>query len=105
MNAETPDRISSTLLLLAEPDDVVIAVRDLAPGVHLVSNGDELELARPVGLGHKVARRRLRAGQQVMRYGVPIGTTTVDVEQGAWVHTHNLASDYIATYAHRGATA
>lgn len=100
-----PDHVIPTLLLLAESDDVVIAVRDLAPGLHLVSNGDQVELAEPVRLGHKVARRRLRAGQQVRRYGVPIGTTTVDVEQGAWVHTHNLASDYIATYAHRGGTA
>ena len=24
------------------------------------------------------------------------------IPAGAWVHVHNLASDYIATFAHRG---
>jgi hypothetical protein len=33
---------------------------------------------------------------------MPIGSTTSAVRAGEWMHTHNLASDYIATYAHRG---
>jgi hypothetical protein len=41
-------------------------------------------------------------GQQVLRCGVPIGSMSARVEAGAWVHTHNLRSDYIATFAHRG---
>lgn len=93
---------AATLLLLADDDDVLIATRDLAPGRHLASDGKEIEVLGAIRLGHKVARRALPAGTQVLRCGVPIGSMTADAERGALLHTHNLASDYIATYAHRG---
>lgn len=93
------------LLLLAAGDDVLIATRDLAPGPHSVSNGGEIELTEPVRLGHKVSARPLRAGERIVRCGVPIGSMSAPVGAGGWVHTHNLASDYIATFAGRGGAA
>lgn len=93
------------LLLLAAGDDVVIAVRDLSPGVHGVSDGEQLEVLEPVPLGHKVSARPIAAGERVLRCGVPIGSMSASVGRGRWVHTHNLASDYIATVAHRGGAA
>jgi hypothetical protein len=91
-----------TLLMLAEGDDVLIATSDLEPGPHRVSNGSSIDLVEPVRLGHKVAARRLAVGEQVVRYGVPIGSMTASAMAGTWVHTHNLASDYIVTFSHRG---
>ena len=91
-----------TLLLLAEGDDVLIATRDLQPGPHRSSAGEELPVAQRIQLGHKVAAHAIAAGDRIRRCGVPIGSATVDIEPGAWVHTHNLASDYLVTFAHRG---
>lgn len=91
-----------TLVVLAADDDVAIAARDLEPGRHLTSDSRWVEVTEPVRLGHKVAVRSLGPGERVVRYGMPIGSTTAAVAAGAWVHTHNLASDYIATFAHRG---
>jgi D-threo-aldose 1-dehydrogenase len=96
--------MTPTLLLLNDGDDVLIATTDLAPGSHQVSDGTVIDVVEAVRLGHKVAARRLAVGDRVLRYGVPIGSMTVATEAGAWVHTHNLTSDYIVTYAHRGAT-
>jgi altronate dehydratase small subunit len=93
------------LLLLAEADNVLIAVRDLDPGVHRASDGRDIELEEPVPLGHKVSARSLAAGERVVRCGVPIGSMSAAAAAGRWVHTHNLASDYIVTFAHRGGTA
>lgn len=90
------------LLLLHEADDVLVAVRDLAPGPHRTSTGSTVEVGEPVGLGHKVAAHDLGAGQHVVRAGMSIGSTTGPVPAGAWVHIHNLVSDYIVTFAHRG---
>ena len=98
----TQARATPTLLLLVEGDDVLIATCDLQPGPHRSSAGEELLVAQPVQLGHKVAARAIAAGDRVRRCGVPIGSATVDIEPGAWVHTHNLASDYLVTFAHRG---
>jgi hypothetical protein len=96
------ERTTPTLLLLAEGDHVLIAACDLQPGVHRASTGGEVVVTEPVWLGHKVAARRISAGEAVTRCGVPIGTATSAIEPGAWVHTHNLASNYLTTFAHRG---
>lgn len=98
----TDDGDRYDLLLLHPADDVLVAVRDLQPGPHRTSTGGTVELAEPVDLGHKVAARDLAAGQHVVRAGMSIGSTTGPVRTGAWVHTHNLTSDYIVTFAHRG---
>jgi hypothetical protein len=43
---------------------------------------------------------RLAEGDNV--FGMPIGSATRPIAAGAWVHTHNLVSDYIRTFDHRG---
>jgi hypothetical protein len=53
-------------------------------------------------LGHKIARIGMRAGDKVLRYGVPIGSMIASAEPGDHVHSHNLKSDYIPAHA-RGA--
>lgn len=40
--------------------------------------------------GHKYARRTIRAGEAVIKYGFPIGVATQDIAAGAHVHSHNL---------------
>jgi hypothetical protein len=91
-----------TLIQLADGDDVVIAARDLRAGVHRTSAGDLVDVREPVRLGHKVAARDVARGEHVVRAGMSIGSATTAIRAGDWVHTHNLGSDYIATYAHRG---
>ena len=91
--ASRDDRVAPTLL---------IAACDLRPGPHLTSSGEDVVVTEPVQLGHKVAARTIAAGASVVRCGVPIGSASTDIERGAWVHTHNLMSDYLATFAHRG---
>ena len=40
--------------------------------------------------GHKYARRAIKTGESVIRYGYPIGTATADIAPGEHVHSHNL---------------
>jgi altronate dehydratase small subunit len=51
-----------------------------------------------VGVGHKLARHALSAGDKVRRYGAPIGSMTQGAASGEHVHLHNLQSDYLHTY-------
>ena len=97
MNAAPHD-----LLLLAEGDDVLIAVRDLEPGAHRASTGSTVVVGEAVALGHKVAVRDIAAGERITRCRMPIGSATAPIATGDWVHTHNLASDYLPRFAHRG---
>ena len=42
--------------------------------------------------GHKLAAEDIKNGEQVIKYGYPIGVATADIKKGEWVHTHNLKS-------------
>ena len=41
-------------------------------------------------------------GERIVKYGAPIGSARGDIAPGAYVHTHNLASDYIPTWDREG---
>jgi altronate dehydratase small subunit len=93
------------LIRLAAVDNVLIATRDLDPGPCATASGEVVDIGSAVALGHKVASRDLERGEQVVRYAMSIGSTTAPIGAGEWVHTHNLTSDYIQTFAHRGGAA
>ncbi|MCL6608584.1 MAG: UxaA family hydrolase [Geminicoccaceae bacterium] len=91
------------LLLLAPEDNVLVACGDLPAGTELVIDGEPVRLAREVPTGHKLARRAIAAGEKVVKYGAPIGSAREPIAKGAYVHTHNLRSDYIPTWDRTGA--
>jgi altronate hydrolase len=43
--------------------------------------------------GHKLALRDIPKGENVLKYGMPIGRASADIPRGAWVHTHNLKTN------------
>ena len=43
--------------------------------------------------GHKYALARIAKGENVIKYGQPIGHAICDIAEGEWVHTHNLATN------------
>lgn len=78
-------------------DNVAVAVRALKAGERVAVEGVSFVLERPANLGAKLALRPIRAGEQVVKYGEPIGRATRDIAVGEHVHTHNLRSDYLPT--------
>lgn len=93
-----PTPAAPRLLLMAPEDNCLIARLPLAAGEALEIDGALVVLPEAIPLGYKVARRALKAGEKVLRYGAIIGTASADVASGAMLHTHNLVSDYIPTY-------
>ncbi|MBB3664204.1 MULTISPECIES: UxaA family hydrolase [Prauserella salsuginis group] len=92
MSAPRPD-----FLAHRSGDAVGVAVRDLTPGPvkggYLDSDAvEELELAHEVPLGHKVALRDIRSGDDVIEYGVRTAIASQDIARGDYVHTHNVRS-------------
>ena len=43
--------------------------------------------------GHKYARFDIKKGENVIKYGNPIGHATADIQKGEHVHTHNVATN------------
>ena len=48
-----------------------------------------------VALCDQVAVRAIEQGEKVLKYGLPIGSATRDIEAGEHVHVQNMKSDYI----------
>ena len=51
--------------------------------------------------GHKYALRAIAAGENVIKYGMPIGHATCAIAVGEHVHTHNLATNLGETVEYR----
>jgi altronate hydrolase len=83
-------------------DDVAVALRQLEPGetVRLVRrpvdsgdlSRDCLHVRELIPRGHKLALRRIGAGNAVRKYGWPIGQAKCDIEPGSLVHSDNLTT-------------
>ncbi len=83
---------------LSPQDNVAVALRPLAAGETVALDGATLTTDRAIAVGHKLAARDVAAGEQIVKYNCPIGTATCAIRAGAYVHTHNVASNYLPTY-------
>lgn len=80
------------LILIHRHDNVAVALKDLDAGLELETNNRTLKLSQNVPQGHKVAFSNIKTGENIIKYGYPIGRATADIQQGEWVHTHNIAT-------------
>lgn len=85
----------SSLLRLHPSDNVLTAVRHLAPGETISIDDSPCTLPAAIPFAHKLAAREILAGEKIVKYGAPIGSATRAIARGEHVHTHNLQSDYL----------
>jgi altronate dehydratase small subunit len=86
------------LLVLRDEDNIIVACTAIKAGTSIVIDAQTVTLNETVFVGHKIARRTIQVGEKILKYGAPIGSATQKITQGESVHTHNLKSDYIASY-------
>ena len=79
-------------------DNVATVTGDVRKGesVEILSpDGKVILRAKPVddiAFGHKLSLRRIREGEEIIKYGEVIGVASRDIPAGEWVHTHNVNS-------------
>ncbi len=73
-------------------DNVVVALTALNQGEEIAVEETTLCLAENITSGHKVALSDIACGEEVVKYGYPIGVAKCDIKQGEWIHSHNLKS-------------
>lgn len=69
-------------------DNVCVALADL----HAGELCDSVTVMSDIPRGHKIALRNIEAGEDIIKYGFPIGTATVRIPAGSHVHIHNVKS-------------
>ncbi len=81
------------VLRVHDDDNVVIAVSLLNQGATVQDQGQEITLLSDVPMGHKIATRAIKNGENVIRYGNPIGHAIEDIQVGQYVHNHNVKTN------------
>lgn len=91
------------LMILDTTDTVAIALSDIAAGETRCG----LTALASIPRGHKIARRNMRAGEPIVKYGQIMAVAAVDIPRGAHVHTHNCAlpEEHSAQFTAKGTKA
>ena len=79
-------------IVLHPSDNVATALADFDEGDSVDAMGSTVTVREKVPFGHKVALCRIACGAPITKYGEQIGLATLDVPEGACVHTHNVDS-------------
>jgi altronate dehydratase len=81
------------IVLLDPRDNVAVVLAPLTPGTPVSAPGVAVVASQAIAPGHKIALRRIAAGNRVLKYGECIGRAAQDIGQGSWVHNHNFGPD------------
>lgn len=76
-----------------QQDNVAVALTDLSQDEAVRVSGQSILLRQPVARGHKFALQALAIGENVVKYGLPIGHATQPVAPGEIIHSHNARTN------------
>lgn len=75
-------------------DNVAVALTDLSLGQECVlDDGRAIVLTENIASGHKFALNNIASEQHIIKYGNPIGHALHDIQEGGWVHNHNIKTN------------
>ncbi len=86
-------------IIIHEIDNVAVVLRPFKKGEVVAG----VTLLEDIPQAHKVALKPIKKGENVVKYGFPIGHATEDIKVGTHVHTHNVATnlDDVITYSYK----
>jgi altronate hydrolase len=74
-------------------DNVAVALHPAAKGMSCEADGREITVLEEIPQGHKMAVAPIKKGEDIVKYGFPIGHAKEDIPAGSWVHTHNMGTN------------
>lgn len=90
--------INRHFVLLNNADNVFVCCKQLLLGESINLEDVSAVMTTDITVGHKVARKAISKGDNIIKYGVSIGSATKSIAFGEHVHMHNIKSDYIASH-------
>ncbi|WP_100406447.1 UxaA family hydrolase [Bacillus solitudinis] len=84
-------------ILVHDADNVIVTLKEYHEGETLAVGNESIVLTSAITVGHKVAIKPIHKGENIIKYGFPIGHATKDVSVGEWVHSHNTKTNLEGT--------
>ena len=87
----------ATFLKINVADSVVVCLQPMKKGATIETDGRYITLNQDVPAGHKVLIKDVKAGEDIIKYGYPIGHATENLKAGDWVNENNLKTNLSGT--------
>lgn len=81
-------------LHLHADDNIVVLIGPVKTGDPIEIAGTTLTAPADLGLGHKLALTEIADGEDIRKYGAPIGLAVGSISPSSHVHLHNIKSRY-----------
>jgi len=87
----------ATYLRINPADSVVVCLQPKKQGEIITIDGKTVVLNQDTPAGHKVLIKDVREGEDIIKYGYPIGHARQDMKTGDWVNENNLKTNLSGT--------
>lgn len=84
---------SDKLIQIHESDNVAVALVPIAQGETVELGPYRVTAREDIDKGHKIAFKDISPGENVIKYGFPIGHATAPIAAGDYIHTHNMKTN------------
>ncbi len=81
------------ILKINSDDNVVVAIQPQKKGAVISVDGKQITVLEDVPAGHKILITDLKQGENVIKYGFPIGHLKEDRKAGSWINENNLKTN------------
>ena len=88
----------ASFLKINPADSVVVCLRAMKAGETVSADGKVITLLQDVPAGHKVLIEDKNEGEDIIKYGYPIGHAKKNLKAGEWVNENNLTGTLEYTY-------
>ena len=87
----------TTFLKINPADSVVVCLQAKKKGERIDVDGQTIVINQDTPAGHKVLIKDVREGEDIIKYGYPIGHARQDLKAGDWVNENNLKTNLSGT--------
>ncbi len=89
--------MEQTFLKINPADSVIVCLKPMKKGDTITVDNKTLTLAEDTPAGHKVLIEDKKEGENIIKYGYPIGHARKDLKAGEWVNENNLKTNLSGT--------
>lgn len=82
-----------SILRIHERDNVAVAIDKINKGETVKTGSVSIMALDEIDKGHKIALRHIKQGEDIIKYGFPIGHAATNIKPGEWVHSHNVKTN------------
>ncbi len=89
--------MEKTFLKINRADSVVVCLQPMKKGEIINVDGIDIVVNQDTPAGHKVLLKDTAKGEDIIKYGYPIGHAIEDLKAGDWVNENNLKTNLAGT--------